>query len=294
MWLITHPPSYYPTLYDADSDVVMKWLTIPEQVSLRLQSRHSHRQAVGARCRSAKCILLVSWHCLASTNMYSRISSLAEGKATVSGDGESRLTNAISHKRESRLLRSFIFHRMKIFSEHVINGLCNVTAASLLAYNWVAWDYLELSMFTSIVLSFSMRSVWYQTKVSDQFFPVLDSYIIIFVILLYSTWLRRYVISRKAAGSSLDEVIEFLQFTWSFQAHYDPGIDWASKWVPENGLRGSERGQRVWLATSSPSVSRLSRQCGIINIFTLLYIFTLWRRNVLPVRYEPDCKYCYK
>jgi hypothetical protein len=22
--------------------------------------------------------------------------------------------------------------------------------------------------------------------------------------------------------------------------------------------------------------------------------FTLWRRNVLPVRYELDCKYCYK
>jgi hypothetical protein len=23
-------------------------------------------------------------------------------------------------------------------------------------------------------------------------------------------------------------------------------------------------------------------------------IFTLWRRSVLPVRYELDCKYCYK
>jgi hypothetical protein len=22
--------------------------------------------------------------------------------------------------------------------------------------------------------------------------------------------------------------------------------------------------------------------------------FTLWRRSVLPVRYELDCKYCYK
>jgi hypothetical protein len=24
------------------------------------------------------------------------------------------------------------------------------------------------------------------------------------------------------------------------------------------------------------------------------YSFTLWRRSVLPVRYELDCKYCYK
>jgi hypothetical protein len=34
--------------------------------------------------------------------------------------------------------------------------------------------------------------------------------------------------SRKVAGSSPDEVNEFLQFTWSFQLHYGPPVDSAS------------------------------------------------------------------
>jgi hypothetical protein len=44
-------------------------------------------------------------------------------------------------------------------------------------------------------------------------------------------------------------------------------------------------------------VSRLSRQCGILNIsqpYRLPQPVTLWRRSVIPVRYELDCKYCYK
>jgi hypothetical protein len=64
---------------------------------------------------------------------------------------------------------------------------------------------------------------------------------------------------------------------------------------------GVERGRRVRL-TISPSLSRLSRQCEILNISQhyrppkVCYgdSFTLWRRSVLPVRYELDCKYCYK
>jgi hypothetical protein len=57
----------------------------------------------------------------------------------------------------------------------------------------------------------------------------------------------------------------------------------------------------VGLTTLPPSVSRLSRQCEILNISTLQTSTacygdssTLWRRSVLPVRYELNCKYCYK
>jgi hypothetical protein len=48
-------------------------------------------------------------------------------------------------------------------------------------------------------------------------------------------------------------------------------------------------------------VSRLSRQCGILNISqpyraprTAIGIALLYGDGVLPVRYELDCKYCYK
>jgi hypothetical protein len=60
-------------------------------------------------------------------------------------------------------------------------------------------------------------------------------------------------------------------------------------------------GRWVGLSTLPPSVSRLSRQCGILNIsqpyrpprlFTRIAL--LYGDSVLPVRYELDCKYCYK
>jgi hypothetical protein len=64
---------------------------------------------------------------------------------------------------------------------------------------------------------------------------------------------------------------------------------------------GVERGRYLVLTTIPPSVSRFSRQCGILISHNLIGLhgllrdsFTLWRRSVLPVRYELDCKYCYK
>jgi hypothetical protein len=45
----------------------------------------------------------------------------------------------------------------------------------------------------------------------------------------YSTvqW-NSFATSRKVEGSIPDEVIWFFESTWSFQLHYDPGVDSAS------------------------------------------------------------------
>jgi hypothetical protein len=43
----------------------------------------------------------------------------------------------------------------------------------------------------------------------------------------YPSWLRHYATGWKVAVSIPGEVIEFFQFTESFQPHYDTGVDWA-------------------------------------------------------------------
>jgi hypothetical protein len=41
-------------------------------------------------------------------------------------------------------------------------------------------------------------------------------------------WLKRYATIRKVAGLIPDKVIEFIEFTWSFQPHHGPGVYSAS------------------------------------------------------------------
>jgi hypothetical protein len=84
-------------------------------------------------------------------------------------------------------------------------------------------------------------------------------------------WLRNYATSQKVTGSIPDEVNEFFSIHIVLLATLGAGVYSASnrneyQKQKNNVFWGVEFSRCIRLATLPPSVSRLSKQCGILNI----------------------------
>jgi hypothetical protein len=106
----------------------------------------------------------------------------------------------------------------------------------------------------------------------------------------------------QAAGSIPVEVIEFFNLPNPFNDTMAPGfiqplIEMSTRIYFWSKTRPARKADNL-TAICERIVYKIWDPRHIINLYasTACYrdSFTLWRRSVLPVRYELDCKYCYK